>query len=154
VGFGCSQVLPVLTAGLNLFADDGRETNRILLVQEPEIHLHPNAQAALGSFFVNLVQTEGQVFIETHSDSLVLRIARHVAMEHIKPSDVSIFFVSDELDNRVVPISITEDGRFDPEWPGGFFPQRQIESFELARAAAGIPRRSARQLAFSYPEER
>lgn len=92
VGFGCSQVLPVLTAGLNLFHDESANGRRILIVQEPEIHLHPNAQAAMGSFFVNLASKGGQLFIETHSDNLILRIARHVALGDIEPADVAIFY--------------------------------------------------------------
>ena len=165
VGFGCSQVLPVLTAGLNLFADResaSRSTSertlvrmprRMLVVQEPEIHLHPNAQAAMGSFFVDLARRGGQLFIETHSDNLVLRVARHVALGDIDPDDVAIFYVTDEADKRVTDISIKSDGTFVPEWPGGFFPQRQAESLELARAAMKSKDRRSRQLAFRYPEE-
>lgn len=153
VGFGCSQVLPVLTAGLNLFHNDSPSRERTLIVQEPEIHLHPNAQAAMGSFFVSLVREPGQVFIETHSDNLVLRVARHVALGDIDPTDVAIFFVSDVGENRVTRISLTETGAFKPEFPEGFFPQRQAESLLLARAA--MHRRSGeqqRQMTFLYPE--
>jgi len=62
VGFGCSQVLPVLIAGLNLQAIDtsNKIRSKILVVQEPEIHLHPNAQASLGSFFVEMARSGGQ----------------------------------------------------------------------------------------------
>lgn len=153
VGFGCSQVLPVLTAGLNLFHNTlPQNAPRILVVQEPEIHLHPNAQAAIGSFFVNLIANGGQVFIETHSDNLVLRVARHVALGDIDPSDVGIFYVSDTGDDRVTEISLTESGSFKPEFPEGFFPQRQNESLMLARAA--MLRREGkveRQMIFQYP---
>jgi predicted ATPase len=155
VGFGCSQVLPVLTAGLHLFSDSNHSSaSKMLVVQEPEIHLHPNAQAAMGSFFVDLARRNGQIFVETHSDNLVLRVARHVALGEISPDDVAIFFVSDESENRVTEIGLTEVGTFDPPWPGGFFPQRQAESLELARAA--MHRRSEGdpkpQLEFVYPE--
>jgi len=151
VGFGCSQVLPVLTAGLNLFNSD-RDLSRVLIVQEPEIHLHPNAQAAIGSFFVNLVQNSGQVFIETHSDNLVLRIARHVALGDLDANDVAIFYVSDMGDDRVTRISLTDTGGFTPDFPEGFFPQRQSESLMLARAA--MRRREGslpKQISFDYP---
>lgn len=157
VGFGCSQVLPVLTAGLNLFVHQDplrfTNTNRMLLVQEPEIHLHPNAQAAMGSFFVDLARRGGQLFVETHSDNLVLRIARHVALGDIDADDVAIFFVSDTADRRVTEITISSEGTFAPEWPGGFFPQRQTESLELARAAMKPTQRPSKQLGFVYPEE-
>ncbi|WP_265529270.1 AAA family ATPase [Sphingomicrobium marinum] len=151
VGFGCSQVLPVLVSGLNLFANAEDEENGILVVQEPEIHLHPDAQAAMGSFFANLSQL-GQVFIETHSDNLVLRVARHVAMQDIEASDVAIFFVADDGEKRVTDISISETGAFEPEWPNGFFPQRQAESLMLARAAMrATSQPKQKNFDFSYP---
>ncbi len=157
VGFGCSQVLPVLTAGLNLFTVPSESRpipiDRALIVQEPEIHLHPDAQAAMGSFFVELAGRGGQIFVETHSDNLVLRVARHVAVGDIDADDVAIFFVSDTSSKRVTEISISETGSFEPEWPGGFFPQRQSESLALARAAMGTKERKSRQFKFMYPEE-
>lgn len=156
VGFGCSQVLPVLVSGLSLFgAATPSRGRRLLVVQEPEIHLHPDAQAAMGSFFASLVGNEGQIFIETHSDNLVLRIARHVALGDLAPSDVAIFYVADDETSRTVTeLSISETGAFTPDWPNGFFPQRQAESLELARAA--MKRRQGevkqRELEFKYPE--
>lgn len=152
VGFGCSQVLPVLTAGLNLFHERSNTGRRVLIVQEPEIHLHPNAQAAMGSFFVNLASQGGQLFIETHSDNLLLRVARHVALGDIDPADVAIFYVSDEGEQRVLEIGMTETGSFKPEFPEGFFPQRQSESLMLARAAMDRREGTQRQMAFAYPE--
>lgn len=156
VGFGCSQVLPVLIGGLNLRLSETSSKNRsrIFVVQEPEIHLHPNAQAAMGSFFVEMARSGGQTFIETHSDNLILRIARHVAEGDLKPEDVAIFWVDDKGTDRVKPISILEDGSFSPGWPGGFFPQRHDESLAVARAAFGKKPEAFDQLEFRYPEER
>lgn len=146
VGFGCSQVLPVLVSGLNLFAQPSQPYGCTFLVQEPEIHLHPDAQAALGSFFASLAMRRGQIFIETHSDNLVLRIATHVALGDLEPSDVAIFFVSDTADERVTEIAINSNGSFTPDWPEGFFPQRQAESLRLARAANGFEKGSSQHL--------
>lgn len=155
VGFGCSQVLPVLIGGLNLRTQESsRRASKIFVVQEPEIHLHPNAQAALGSFFVEMARFGGQTFIETHSDNLILRVARHIAEGDLAPEDVAIFWVDDTGDNRVRSIRIDENGSFDPEWPGGFFPQRHEESLALARAAFGEKPETFDQLEFRYPEER
>ncbi len=67
VGQGTSQVLPVIVAGLRLKSDD------IFIVEEPEMHLHPKAQAALGDFFYDLVRRDVQCFVETHSEYLILR---------------------------------------------------------------------------------
>ena len=141
VGFGCSQVLPVLVGGLNLIGDMGvgrsRLSSPVFVVQEPEIHLHPNAQAELGSFFVTLAGMGTQLFIETHSDNLVLRIQRHVAAGELDSSLVRVFFVQDIAgEKQVTTLDLDNAGVFKKGWPGGFFPQRQKESLKLARAAA------------------
>lgn len=156
VGFGCSQVLPVLAATLNTFGPLSVERRwPVLVVQEPEIHLHPNAQAALGSFFVGQMPSTGQLFIETHSDNLILRIARHVAEGVLSANDVKIFYVKKEGGVSVVHnLDIAEDGTFSADWPGGFFAQRQSESLALARASLKRESDPEKQLSFRYPEER
>ncbi|PKB72122.1 MAG: hypothetical protein BZY87_01955 [SAR202 cluster bacterium Io17-Chloro-G6] len=73
IGFGCSQVLPLLVAGYNL------GPGSTFVVQQPEIHLHPRAQAELGTFLCSLAQRGIQVFVETHSEHLLLRLQSHVA---------------------------------------------------------------------------
>ncbi|WP_290438702.1 DUF3696 domain-containing protein [Rhodobacter sp. 24-YEA-8] len=142
VGFGCSQVLPVLVSGLKSMIRQKLPSGRVsfghstLVVQEPEIHLHPNAQAELGSFFVGVANKGPQVFLETHSDNMVLRVARHIAAGDIDADAVRIFYIRDDNGTKSVSrIEFDESGRFKPEWPGGFFPQRQSESFELAKAS-------------------
>jgi hypothetical protein len=160
VGFGCSQVLPVLAASLNLFGGLSSQASReqpMLVVQEPEIHLHPNAQAALGSFFAGLLQQTGQIFLETHSDNLVLRIARHIADGTLAAEEVKVFYVRRSRGASVVTeVRIADDGTFATEWPGGFFPQRQSESLKLAQESylAQKGRTAGRQFEFRYPEER
>jgi predicted ATPase len=154
VGFGCSQVLPVLVGSLNIFVARAPAAIPMFIVQEPEIHLHPDAQAALGSFFVSLVQKTGQIFVETHSDTLVLRIARHVAGGQLKPDDVHIFFFSNsKRGKRVQKIRLDARATFQPHWPGGFFPQREREALGLARARMGQDgTRETRAPKFSYPK--
>jgi predicted ATPase len=141
VGFGCSQVLPVLIGALNIGNMMSfrafTESNPIYIVQEPEIHLHPDAQAELGTFFVNLFKDSGQVFIETHSSNLIIRLQRHVAAGDISAKDLRIFYVSSgEVPPTVSVVNVNDSGFFEGNWPGGFFPQRQEESLALARAAA------------------
>ncbi|MEX1205058.1 MAG: DUF3696 domain-containing protein [Dongiaceae bacterium] len=141
VGFGVSQVLPVLVAGFHMFAHgdkvSSRSTAPTFVVQEPEIHLHPNAQAELATFFVGIEKLGGQLFIETHSDTLVIRLQQHVAKGDVAAKDVKIFYMLDRGGNKeVISLDVDDRGLFDKEWPGGFFPQRQKESLELARAVA------------------
>jgi len=137
VGFGCSQVLPVLIGALNAMSKKPPVSNPIFVVEEPEIHLHPNAQAELGTFFVNLFKKTGQVFIETHSPNLIIRLQRHVANGDLAPADLRIFYVSGgTVPPPVFVMEVDGKGFFKQDWPGGFFPQRQEESLALARAAA------------------
>lgn len=136
VGFGCSQVLPVLVGALNTFLSrKNRPADTTFVVQEPEIHLHPNAQAALGSFFASLSGSSRQIFIETHSDNLILRIATHVAAGHLNAKDIAIFFCENREGTKIVEkVGLDQKGVFHPKWPGGFFPQREREALALLRA--------------------
>ncbi|MFW9879665.1 MAG: DUF3696 domain-containing protein [Candidatus Thorarchaeota archaeon] len=132
VGFGCSQVLPILIGGYNLRKDD------IFIVEEPEIHLHPKAQSELGSFFYNLCEKGIQTFIETHSEHLLLRIQAHVAAGELNPNDIKIYYVYSNAITRkkeVVEIVLDKHGRFLTQWPEGFFPERLIEAKKIAKAS-------------------
>lgn len=86
VGYGVSQALPIIVDALNT------KPGQTMLVQQPEVHLHPRAQAALGEFFANQVSTGARFVIETHSDYLVDRIRIAVRNGVLKASDVSLLF--------------------------------------------------------------
>ena len=107
VGFGVSQALPVLAA---LLRADGPP---MFLLQQPELHLHPSAQAALGSLFCETASSGRQLIIETHSDYLLDRIRLDVRDRRtkLKPEDVAIlYFERGDLDVRIHPIRFDEDG--------------------------------------------
>jgi predicted ATPase len=129
VGFGHSQVLPVLVGGYNL------NEGATYLVEQPEIHLHPKAQAELGNFFLELYGRGVQVLLETHSEHLILRLQRHVAAGVINPKDIVFYYVHADGDRKcLVKMNTDGEGKFVNEWPGGFFPERLEEAKELARA--------------------
>jgi len=87
VGYGVSQSLPVVIESVLA------TKNKRVLIQQPEVHLHPRAQAALGTFFVDLVSSDHKEFvIETHSDYVVDRIRQEAARGKIKPEDVVILY--------------------------------------------------------------
>ena len=88
IGYGVSQVLPVIT---ELLRDDA---SPMFLLQQPEVHLHPRAQAALGSLFCRIAGPERQLVVETHSDHLLDRVRMDIRDERtpLKPEDVSILF--------------------------------------------------------------
>ena len=68
VGYGVSQALPILTELLR------EDSPKMFLLQQPEVHLHPRAQAALGSLFCNLAASGKQIIVETHSDYILDRV--------------------------------------------------------------------------------
>ncbi|MFH2007114.1 MAG: AAA family ATPase [bacterium] len=80
VGFGVSQVLPVLVQGL-LTPRKGT-----YIVQQPELHLHPDAQAGIADYFLYLASQEVNVIIETHSEYLLVRLRRRLAEKYRVPA--------------------------------------------------------------------
>jgi hypothetical protein len=88
VGYGVSQILPLIVDAQRASA------NTMLLLQQPEVHLHPKAQAALGSMIKDWVsKSKKTVVVETHSDYLVDRLRIEVKRGQLKPSDIKIFFL-------------------------------------------------------------
>ena len=107
VGYGVSQVLPILT---ELFLENGAKT---FLLQQPEVHLHPSAQAAIGSLFCNIAANGKQLVVETHSDYIIDRVRMEVRDKttDLKPEDVSIlYFERDERGVKIHSIRIDEMG--------------------------------------------
>ena len=87
VGYGVSQALPVVTQTVL------ENPNTTILMQQPEVHLHPKAQAALGSFFCEMVKNgDRRLVVETHSDFIVDRIRQEVASGVVPAEWVSILF--------------------------------------------------------------
>lgn len=130
VGYGVSQTLPVLT---ELLRDDAPS---MFLLQQPEVHLHPKAQAALGSMFCNIAGKERQIIVETHSDYLIDRVRMDVrdGTTSLKPEDVSIlYFESNGLDVKIHSLQLDKDGNVhnQPEGYGQFFIDEMNRSIGL-----------------------
>ena len=107
VGYGVSQVLPVITELLRVGGPP------MSLLQQPEVHLHPRAQAALGSLFCQVAKSSRQLIVETHSDHLLNRVRMDVrdGKAKLKPEDVSIlYFERGDLDVHIHSISIDGEG--------------------------------------------
>jgi energy-coupling factor transporter ATP-binding protein EcfA2 len=132
VGYGVSQSLPVIVESIL------RATNARILLQQPEVHLHPRAQAALGSFFAKLVVHEHRHFvIETHSDYLIDRIRQEVATGGLDAEDVSIlFFDRPHIETTVTELTLDEHGNIEnaPENYRTFFLEEELRL--LARAGS------------------
>jgi predicted ATPase len=87
VGFGISQLLPVLIQGYVA------EEEQTILMEQPEIHLHPRAQANLGDLFIAFAEQKKSLIVETHSEHLMLRLRRRIAEQRIPKEMVGIYFV-------------------------------------------------------------
>ena len=113
IGYGVSQILPLL---VEIYRE---KEAKIFLLQQPEVHLHPSAQATLGTFFSDFVKDDKKIrkdkrrqfVIETHSDYLVDRIRLEIRKKTIKPEDVSLlFFERKEMDTKIHQIPLGEKG--------------------------------------------
>lgn len=109
VGYGVSQVLPLI-AELLL-----NQSAQLISIQQPEVHLHPKAQAAFGTFLYRMALRfkKRQFVVETHSDYLIDRFRYQLrGSGHKIPSQI-LFFSNDGKNNTVKTIRIAEDGKYD-----------------------------------------
>ncbi len=100
----------------------------LLIIENPEAHLHPAGQAQIGIFLAQAAAAGIQVVIETHSDHVLNGIRRAVRSKLIQPDQVAISFLQGA--GRVVTPRIYADGGIDP-WPVGFFDQIEKDLLEL-----------------------
>ena len=121
-GFGLTQVLPIVVAALSAGRGD------LLLIENPEVHLHPAGQALMGEFLAEVASAGVQVIIETHSDHVLNGIRRAVKDQVLLPDKVTLHFfqprVMDEHDEaaQVLSPGLDVEGNIDI-WPEGFFDQ-------------------------------
>lgn len=107
LGYGVSQVLPIVTEVLRPTA------SRMFLVQQPEVHLHPSAQAALGSFFCDVAAKGRQLIVETHSDHLIDRVRMDIRDKKTKLSakDVSLlYFERRDIEAKIHSLRFDAEG--------------------------------------------
>jgi predicted ATPase len=122
VGFGLTYVLPILVAVLS------SAPGSLLLIENPEAHLHPKGQAQMGELLARAASCGIQIIVETHSDHVLNGIRVAVYERRLDCKDVQIhYFQRDEQDGQVQVISprMGRNGRID-QWPNGFFDQWDI----------------------------
>lgn len=119
VGFGYSYVLPILVSGLTAKNGD------VLIVENPEAHLHPKAQSMLGKFMAWIAHYRGvQLFVETHSEHIVNAFRVLVAQDVITPQEMNILFFDEHYDQYAVRIAVDDQGHI-KDWPEYFFDQEE-----------------------------
>lgn len=128
-GKGLSQLLPILANVLT--TRDGQ----CLLIEQPELHLHPAAQATLADLFIeNLGKGRRQYIVETHSEHLLMRVRTRIAEGKLDSSDVSILFVRKGVEqSEVSEVRVKPNGQLE-NWPEGFFEEAYNEAWALAEA--------------------
>ncbi|MCP3137226.1 AAA family ATPase [Pyxidicoccus xibeiensis] len=136
VGFGVSQVLPVL---VQCFYSAPGST---LVFEQPELHLHPRAQSELGDVFIDALHAhEGgmprgiQLFIESHSEHLLRRIQRRIAEGRLKREDAALYFCSPGPEgSRIEELKLDDDGNI-TNWPENFFGDEMGDLVAMTEAA-------------------
>jgi predicted ATPase len=124
VGFGLTYALPVIVASLTATAGG------LLVVENPEAHLHPAGQSRIGRFLGRVAATGVQVLVETHSDHFVNGLRRAVAEEQsIRSEHMIVYYFSDG--RPPAAIEPDENGALSG-WPDGFFDQLEIDLGALA----------------------
>ncbi len=144
VGFGVSQVLPVIVQCF--YAPKGS----IIIMEQPEIHLHPSAQAALADVMIDAIKSREdgndrsiQLIIETHSEHFLRRLQRRIAEDEVPQDDVSAYFADISSTPAVLtPLDVDLYGNI-RNWPEGFFGDEMEDV--IAQSEAALEKR-ARQI--------
>jgi predicted ATPase len=120
VGFGYSYILPLIVTGL--IAKPGE----IIIIENPEAHLHPRAQSKISEFFSLVASCGVQVFIESHSEHILngLRVSALNPKINIKHDELVIQYFDESFDSE--KLSMDEKGKI-ANWPNGFFDQQEID---------------------------
>lgn len=125
VGYGLSHLLPVLVGGL------GVRIGSMFVVENPEAHLHPSAQAEIGAFLAAVAASGAQVLIETHSDHVLNGVRLAIKNQILRAEDAQVhYFASRDSGSQVVSPTIRPDGSMD-QWPEGFFDQIEKDLDQL-----------------------
>jgi predicted ATPase len=137
VGFGVSQILPVLA--LCYYVPRGS----VILLEQPEIHLHPSVQAGLADVFLDAIQKRGvQVVLESHSEHLLRRLQRRIAEECFEADDAALYFcqISGGV-SRLTPLQLNLLGNIE-NWPKDFFGDEFAEIAATTRAQINQQKRT------------
>lgn len=138
VGFGVSQVLPVVAAAFCAPA------NATIIIEQPELHLHPAVQAELADMFIEAIRSKEhgsernvQFLIESHSEHFLRRLQRRVAEGELKPDDVAVYYCESPTGaggSGIRPLEVDLFGRI-KDWPKNFFGDSMTDIAETRKAA-------------------
>jgi predicted ATPase len=129
VGFGVSQILPVLV--LCYYVPE----HSTVLLEHPEIHLHPSAQSGLADVFIDVIRNRNlQIIVESHSEHLLRRFQRRIAEEKLASNEAAFYFC--EMGgggSSLTPLELDLIGQIS-NWPKDFFGDEFGEMAEITKA--------------------
>ena len=131
IGLGVSQIMPVLA--LCFYAS----VMPTLILEQPDMHLHPSAQAALADVFIDVWKSGGvQILFESHSEHLLRRLQRRIAEEKVPQDDVALYFCSSNPDgsSSLSRLEVDQFGNIS-NWPKDFFGDQFGEIAAMSEAA-------------------
>ena len=139
IGLGVFQILPTLA--LCYYVPEGS----ILILEQPEAHLHPKSQADLADVFINVVKNRNiQIILETHSEHLLRRLQRRIAEEEIPATDTALYFCQvNHGISEIERLDMDEYGNI-TNWPQDFFGDEMSDWG--AKSKAEMKRRKANKL--------
>ncbi|WP_437882885.1 DUF3696 domain-containing protein [Pseudomonas sp. LRF_L74] len=126
VGFGFSQVLPILVQAAAM------EAGETLIIEQPELHLHPKAQVAFGKFLTDATKHGLRFIIETHSEHILKGLQLQISngmtdkKNAIKPQEIKIYYFHK---TKVTNMELNKWGEIEGGWPAGFFD----ESYHISK---------------------
>lgn len=141
-GFGFSQILPILLQVWSRIFNNDKFFNRrflwkennnlVFLIEQPELHLHPAMQATLIDVFIKAIKLGKKkkinikFVLETHSETIVNRVGRHIIEENFENESVQIIIFENEKDKlKIIKTAITPEGIIE-KWPLGFFEPKEL----------------------------
>jgi hypothetical protein len=138
MGTGISQVIPVVVAACTPAG------NALVAVEQPELHIHPKLQVALGDLFIeaiqgNSAQSKSIFLIETHSEHLLLRLLKRIRQAEqndntdfrLSSEQLAVWYIQTSENGPIIhQLRIDGEGEFLDRWPDGFFDERAKEVFE------------------------
>ena len=146
VGYGISQILPIITQTLvsvpseEFFEKkDNSSLSEMSIIEQPELHLHPAAQAELADLFAACIcgNKNRKMLIETHSEHFIRKLQVLIADKNceITADDVAIYYVdkNEKGEAFINKLNILPNGQFEKEWPSGFFDKALELSMELIK---------------------
>lgn len=130
VGFGVSQIFPIVLEGLRM------PEGYTLILEQPEIHLHPKLQMQMADFFISLALSEKKVIVETHSDHVINRLVRRIVEDETAQLKdlVAIYFVKPTENGSICELVTIDETRGVINWPIDFFDQTATEQEKTMQA--------------------